>query len=379
MTPNSRRLMTSIYHINDTSGILSPGIVLFKDLVEQNIATMTHMVGSPERLRPHCKTHKMVEVAAMVTAAGITKQKCATIAEAEMLVAAGATDVFLAYNIVGPNIRRVAQFRQRFPAVEFSVTADHEKPLRQLADACEAAGVRVGVLLDVDTDLGRTGIGMNDEAARIYRLIDELPGLSPNGLHCYDGHHHQPSATERRDGVSHLWTRVSEFRDRLRAAGLTVPRVVAGGTPSFPVWSAIKDPDIECSPGTCLLQDAGYGRNYEDLDFTPAALVLTRCISRPTPRRVTFDLGSKAVASDPPNGHRVFFPDLPDATAVLQNEEHLVLETEHAERFDPGDELLCIPVHICPTTALHKEVTVIQDGEITGMWPVIARDRQLTV
>jgi len=371
--------MKSIYHISDSSSVLSPGIVLFKNLVEQNIGTMTDMAGSLQRLRPHCKTHKMVEVAAMVTAAGITKQKCATIAEAEMLVAAGATDVFLAYNIVGPNIRRVVQFRRRFPDVEFSVTGDHQKPLRQLSDACDAAGVEVGVLLDVDTDLGRTGIAMNDEAARIYRLINELPGLNSNGLHCYDGHHHQPSAAERRDGVNQLWARVGAFRDRLVAAGLPVPRVVAGGTPSFPAWAAIADPEIEFSPGTCLLQDAGYGESYEDLDFTPAALVLTRCISRPAPRRVTFDLGSKAVASDPPNGHRVYFPDLPDATAVLQNEEHLVLETEHADRFEPGDELLGIPVHICPTTALHKEVTVIQDGEIAGTWPVVARDRQLTV
>ena len=156
-------------------------------------------------------------------------------------------------------------------------------------------------------------------------------------------------------------------------------RIVAGGTPSFPAWAAIDESIVECSPGTCLLQDAGYGGNYADLDFTPAALVLTRCISRPTPTRITFDLGSKAVASDPPNGQRVFFPDLPDAKAVLQNEEHLVLESEHADRFEPGDELLAIPTHICPTTALHKEVTVVQNGEVVDSWPVVARDRKLSI
>jgi D-serine deaminase-like pyridoxal phosphate-dependent protein len=94
---------------------------------------------------------------------------------------------------------------------------------------------------------------------------------------------------------------------------------------------------------------------------------------------VTLDLGYKAVASDPPAGNRMRFPDLPDAKAVLQNEEHLVLETAEAERFQPGDELLAIPRHICPTSALHKQVYVVSGGQLVGTWAVASRDRMLTV
>ena len=78
-------------------------------------------------------------------------------------------------------------------------------------------------------------------------------------------------------------------------------------------------------------------------------------------------------------GSRVVFPDLPDAIQVLQNEEHLVLETSRAGEFSPGDELLAIPRHICPTTALHKDVYVVCDGKLIGNWPVAARDRRLTI
>src|SRR4029453_140978 len=102
-------------------------------------------------------------------------------------------------------------------------------------------------------------------------------------------------------------------------------------------------PAIELSPGTIVFHDWGYGESFPDLAFTPAALMLTRVISRPTADRVTLDLGYKAGASDPPAGNRVLFPDLPDAKAVLQNEEHLVLETAQAHRFQPGDELWAIP------------------------------------
>ncbi len=102
-------------------------------------------------------------------------------------------------------------------------------------------------------------------------------------------------------------------------------------------------------------------------------------ISRPTSDRVTLDLGYKAVASDPPAGTRLIFPDLPEAKAVLQNEEHLVIETADANRYQPGDELLAIPRHICPTCALHKQVYVVGGGRVVGVWQVAARDRILTV
>jgi D-serine deaminase-like pyridoxal phosphate-dependent protein len=94
---------------------------------------------------------------------------------------------------------------------------------------------------------------------------------------------------------------------------------------------------------------------------------------------VTLDLGYKAVASDPPAGNRVIFLDLPAAKAVLQNEEHLVIETDQAGRFQPGDELWAMPRHICPTCALHKQVYVVAGGKVIGTWQVAARDRVLTL
>jgi D-serine deaminase-like pyridoxal phosphate-dependent protein len=198
-------------------------------------------------------------------------------------------------------------------------------------------------------------------------------------LHVYDGHQHQTTRAERAAAVNAEFEKVLAFRDELLAAGLPLPRIVAGGTASFPVYAERQDSAIECSPGTCVFNDVGYGERFPDLVFTPAAVMLTRVISRPTANRVTLDLGYKAVASDPPAGKRLFFPDLPDAEQVLQNEEHLVLETPLAERFQPGDELFAIPRHICPTSALHKQVFVVAGGKLVDRWEVVARDRWLTI
>lgn len=371
--------MDACYKIADTSQIITPAIVLYREMVEANLDRMIKIAGNASRLRPHCKTHKTQQIVQMELARGIGKHKCATFAEAEMVAEAGAKDIVLAYNLVGTNIGRAVKFRQRFPDVTFAVTADHPKPVRQLGEAMITAGLTIGVLLDVDTGQHRTGIVAGDEAAELYRLISRTPGLTAAGFHVYDGHQHQSSREERTAAVDAEFNKVVVLRDRLVSEGFVVPKLICGGTASFPIYAAKTDPTIEMSPGTCVFNDAGYGEKFPDLVFPPATLMLTRVISRPTADRITLDLGYKAVASDPPAGKRVFFPDLPDAEQVLQNEEHLVLQTSQAERFEPGDELFAVPRHICPTCALHREIYVISNGQLVETWPVVGRDRWITI
>lgn len=358
----------------------SPSLVIFADQLRRNIDSMIQMAGSVDRLRPHCKTHKMAEVIRILLQKGIARHKAATIAEVEMLADAGAQDVVFAYNPVGPNVGRVAAVLQKYPNLKLAVTADHAVPLQQLSDTMSQHGLTVGVMLDTDVGQHRTGVDPESAAAlTLYQQIHDLPGVTPAGFHVYDGHQHQESFQERRDAVLLQWPNVLELKRRCEAAGLSVPELLCGGTPTFPIYAALDDPAITLSPGTSILHDVGYGGHFPDLDFAPAAAVVTRVISRPTENRVTLDLGNKAVAADPPKGHRVYFPELPDAAQVIHNEEHLVLETSDAPRFQPGDVLLGIPTHICPTSALHQSVTVIEDGQIAGAWEVTARNRCITI
>ncbi|MEX0718167.1 MAG: D-TA family PLP-dependent enzyme [Planctomycetaceae bacterium] len=368
-----------ILPIANTRDVVTPALVLFRDKVEANIGRMLDIAGDASRLRPHSKTHKMERVARLQLARGIAKHKCATLAEAEMLAEAGARDILLAYNPVGANVRRVVAFVARYPGVKFAVLADHAKPLDELGAMLSAAGRTVRVLLDLDTGQHRTGVAIGPAAMSLYARIVETPGLEPGGLHVYDGHLRQADVGERAAAVREQWEAVREFRDVLQSGGCPVPAVVAGGTPTFSAWAAIDDPAIECSPGTCVFFDAAYREMCPDLPFEPAAMILTRVVSRPTEDTVTLDLGYKAIASDPPAGSRVVFPDLPDAEELKQNEEHLVIRTSRAAEFSPGDELLAIPRHVCPGVPLHREALVVQNGRIIEAWPVTARDRKLTI
>jgi D-serine deaminase-like pyridoxal phosphate-dependent protein/REP element-mobilizing transposase RayT len=232
------------------------------------------------------------------------------------------------------------------------------------------------VLLDIDCGQHRTGVAPGPKAIELYRLIASLPGLKPGGLHVYDGHIHDADLATRTKTCKASFAPVDALRQELTQAGLPVPRIVAGGTPTFPIHA--RRSDVECSPGTCLFWDAGYAKKLPDLDFLPAALVLTRVVSKPGKNLLCLDLGHKAIASENPHP-RVQFLNLPDAKALSHSEEHLVVETTKAKGFAVGDCFYGIPWHICPTVALHGEAVVVENGQAGARWKIVARERRLTI
>jgi len=370
--------LTGEYAVEDVSEIASPSLLVFQQRLASNIRQMVEIAGDASRLTPHCKTHKIAEIVKLLIEQGVTSHKCATIAEAEMLASAGASRVLLAYNPVGPNINRVVQLLQTFPAVKFSVTCDHILPLQQLSAAVTGAQQQVEVLLDINCGMHRTGVAPGEAALELYKQIHASPGINAGGLHVYDGHNHQADLEQRRQAVDEIWQSTSALRQQLLAAGLPCPRYVAGGTGTFPLYAEV-DPQIELSPGTPVFYDAGYTRMFPDLPFQPAAVLLTRVVSRPSADTLTLDVGNKAVAADPPAGARLYFPALPEAQEIIHSEEHLVLRTPAVCDLEPGTALVAVPMHICPTSALHQQVHVIRDGAVAASWDVTARNRCLTI
>ena len=354
----------------------SPCLVVHRDQISLNLARMLAIAGTPARLRPHIKTHKLAPVVALQSAMGIAKCKCATLAEAEMAAGAGATDILLALQPVGPNQERLIGIVARFPKVRFSTMVDDPAVADSLGQRAHARGRHIEVLIDLNLGQDRTGIAPGPAALELYRRLARTPGLRPGGLHAYDGHLHQSDTAGRTAAAHAAMAPVLEMESTLRAEGIPVPRLVLGGTPTFPIHARLTLPSVELSPGTCVLWDAGYAARYPDLDFLHAAQLLTRVISRPGGNRICLDLGHKAVASEMPQP-RVIFPGLPDAKIVLHSEEHMVVETAEAARLAPGSLLHAIPWHICPTVALHERVHVVQNGQPGRTWPVTARARSL--
>lgn len=364
------------FQVVDLEKIPSPSLLVYPSRVEENIRRTIDAVGSPDRLRPHVKTHKMPEVIKLQLAAGITKFKAATIAEMEMVADCGAKDILLAYQPVGPNIGRVKQLVEKYPEVRFAAVVDSSPAAAELAAAFEGMSKPLDVYLDVDCGMHRTGIEPGGKAVDLYRQIHDAKSLNTGGLHAYDGHNHVEDLEKRTEQCEVEFQIVRVMAEELREEGMAVPEIVAGGTPTFPIHAT--HDDVTCSPGTLFFWDYGYGTHFPDMNYLLAALVVTRVISKPGANRICVDLGHKAVAAENPHP-RVRFLNLMDAEAVQQSEEHLVLDSLNADEFEIGDVLYGVPRHICPTVALHSHAYTIQEGHLTGEWEVAARQRRITI
>lgn len=364
------------FHIDNEAELPSPCLVLYRDRIEHNLRLMLEIAGGPERLRPHVKTHKLAPLIARQVELGITKFKCSTIAEAEMTAAAGGRDVMLAMPCVGENAYRFAKLAQMHPEVTFSTIADDEETIRFIAAAAQQSRVNIGVYLELDCGMGRTGIVPGTHAAFLAKVIKETPRLGLAGLHAYDGHIHAASLEDREKLCEEAFEPILAFRARLQGEGIIIKELVAGGSPTFAIHA--RHADRTLSPGTTVLWDFGYGDKHPDLPFLPAAVVLTRVISKPGADRITVDLGHKSVAPENPHP-RVRFEEIPEAEFIMQSEEHLVMTVEQRERFLIGQALHGIPRHVCPTVSMHGEAFVVEDGRYVCSWPITARNRRITI
>lgn len=364
------------FHIDNEAEIPSPALLLYKDRIEHNLALMLKIAGGPERLRPHVKTHKLLPLIQRQVELGIHKFKCSTLAEVEMCADGGAKDVLLAMPCVGPNGHRLARLALKHPGVRFSTIADDEETIRTVASAAQQHQVTLGVYLELDCGMGRTGILPGNAAAYLARVIKDTPRLLFRGLHAYDGHIHDAALETRRERCLAAYEPVLAFRKRLEGEGVLVDELVAGGSPTFGIHAGLTD--RVCSPGTTVLWDFGYGDKHPDLPFQPAAVLLARVISKPGANRLTLDLGHKSVAPENPHP-RVRFEELPEVNVLMQSEEHLVLETERAHEFLVGQALHGIPRHVCPTVSMHGEAVLVENQAATQRWPITARNRKITI
>lgn len=362
--------------LEDPMSVDTPALLVYKERVVGNIEKMIAIAGSSSRLIPHVKTHKMKEVVALQIGRGINRFKCATIAEAEMVASAGATAVLLAYQLNEPKVDRFMELVKQYPRVAWSSLVDNLFSARLLQERFAPTDLTASVFLDIDNGMHRTGVDTG-KAMELALQIAALPNVRLVGLHVYDGHIRDLDFDIRRERVEAGLDPVRDLIGQMEAAGLGAPLVIAGGTPSFTVHAL--NPDVVCSPGTCLLWDYGYGTGLPEQPFEHAALLMTRVVSKPAPGLVTTDLGHKSVAAENPIDKRVFFLNLEGYTVISQSEEHLVIQVEPGAEPAIGDVLYAIPYHVCPSVALHDEARIIEHGVQVDTWPVIARRRKISI
>ncbi len=364
------------YFIEDIDRLDSPALTVYPDRIQNNINMMIGMVKDPSRLRPHVKTYKMREVVKMQMQSGINKFKCATIAEAEMLAISGAKDVLLAYQPVGPKLDRLIELVKKYQETKFSILVDDENVALEVAEKCKKHLVLLNVYIDINNGNNRTGIP-TDGAFYLFKKCIELKGIRPVGLHVYDGHIRDSDPGIRKKHCDDDFQKVSIMADYIERKLDIKLITIAGGSPTFPIHANREN--VICSPGTSLFWDAGYSENFSDIAFLPAAIVISRVISKPARGFLCLDLGHKSIAGENPIQNRVRFLNYSGLNPVSHSEEHFVVENKDDLPISIGDVIYGIPFHICPTIALYNGVTVIKNNKIAEDWQILARGRKITV
>jgi len=359
------------YRIKNTDALATPALIYYESILAENLDLAINITGGPDRLWPHIKSHKMREPIRMQMERGISRFKCATVAEARMLAELGAPHILLAYPLVGPNIDAYLRLLGEFPASAFYAIGDDHGQLSLLSERAQALGVMVNVLIDVNMGMDRTGIPLEDAQA-LYAGCARMPGLSMRGLHGYDGHASDPDPGKRAEASRAATEAICALRETLIAGGYPCELLILGGTPSFPIHA--RRQGVYLSPGTIFLLDGRYMLDLTDLPMKPAAMLAARVISHPAQGLFTLDLGTKAISTDMEG--RGLLLSVPGAVPVRHSEEHWVFRMPEGQpRPAIGEVVYVLPMHICTTTMLYPWVHVARGGEIVGRWALGARDR----
>jgi len=358
--------------------ILTPALVVYPEIVASNIARTLHLLGGDAgRWRAHIKTAKLAYTLRMLVERGVGNLKCATTLELLEACCSGATDVLLAYPVVGANARRVREIADQFPHVCISALAENEEQVRQWL------GSRIGVFIDINPGMNRSGIeqGHADKVIQIVRAVRGA-GLEFRGLHYYDGQYGGLQGPERTTAAHAGYDRLLELVRAIRSSGMSVPEIITAGTPTFPCSLSYEDLHKggfvhRVSPGTVVYCDAtSLAQLPGEYGYAPAVLVLTRVVSRPHYGIVTCDAGHKAVSADAgvPTCVVVGHPEL---TPLGPSEEHLPMAVEKGTTGPQvGEALYLLARHICPTVNNFDSALLVRDGQIASVEKVSARGRE---
>lgn len=347
----------------------TPALILDLDAFEHNVETMSRRIRERGvQWRPHAKAHKSPAIAHVLKRAGAIGVTVAKVSEAEVMAAGGIDDILIAHLVVGPS--KCARLAALQRLADVKATVDHPDQIEPLAAAARAAGTTIGLLVDVNLGMDRTGVGCPETAVALAQQVDRASGLRFDGVMGYEGHTLMiPDRAEKRTAIQSAIGRLRAARSAIEASGLACRIVSAGGTGSYQ-FSVDEEGITELQAGGGVFACRLYLELCKIAGHRPAISVLASVVSRPAEDRAILDAGRKAMSD-----YRL--------SPILKNDSDCPvtgLSAEHATVKVPPDSTLRIgsKVEVIPgysdfTFVLHDRVIAHRQGRIEAVWPILAR------
>lgn len=307
---------------NLASGALPlPVLALSSSAVDHNLATMARWcVEHRCLLAPHGKTTMIPELFRRQLAAGAWGITAATVRQAAVAVAAGASRVIIANEILDPvELALLNELRETTEAT-FFVFVDSSVGLGRLAATASGSSPQVGVLVEIGASGGRTGVRSEEDALALLREAAASPNLRVAGISGFEG----VLPTERDPGPvrNSPITAEAEMRsyvegvativERAQLEGILTPQsiVTAGGSMAFDLIASVLGPlttTLVLRSGCYVTHDHGIYARSSPLradpeapgsGFTPALQLWAHITSVPEPGLAIAGFGRRDANED---------------------------------------------------------------------------------
>ena len=350
----------------------TPVLIVDLDAMERNIDKMARTIihDAGVRWRPHTKALKSPAITKKLLDAGATGVTCAKLGEAEVMAAAGITDILVANQVVGP--QKVARLVELCRSADVIVAVDDIDNVDMIDRMARDAGVRVRAVVEVDAGMHRAGRLPGPDAVAFAQEVAGRQGIELVGLMAWEAHAlNIGSLSDKTRAITTSLRKFIDTAEQCRRLGMAIEIVSCGGTGTYWITAFI--------PGVTEIQ-AG-GGSFGDLLYTTryhvphecAITVLTTVSSRPTPYRIICDAGAKTMSRDfilpQPIGIR-------GVRSVGLSAEHGIIELESPTKVPKvGDRIEFTVGYSDTTTVLHDVIYGIRDGIVETVWPLTCRGK----
>lgn len=347
----------------------TPALWVDLDRLERNIAAIAgDLAGSGVQWRPHTKGIKVPAIAHKMIAAGAIGVTCAKLGEAEVMAAAGIRDILVANQVVGPQkVTRLAALQR---AADVKSAVDCVENVDEIAAAARAVGVEVGLLVDVNTGMNRTGVEPGEPALALAKHVMATAGVRLRGLMTWEGHAlEHTDVNEKAAAIHHSIGLLLETAALCRHAGLPIEIVSGGGGGTYRVTGHIAGM-TEVQAGGAIFCDQTY--QSWGVDLEPALFLHARVTSRPTSTRVICDTGFKSATRGFLTPQPVQFA----ASKVALSAEHgIITLPEPSATPKVGETFDLVVGYGDATVFLHDTLYGVRAGWVESVWAVAGRGR----
>ncbi|AEL25652.1 alanine racemase [Cyclobacterium marinum] len=354
----------------------TPSLCLDLDIMEENLKKVhINLQGTGIGVRPHTKTHKCPALAKLQMEAGAVGVCTAKLAESQVMLENGISEVLMTgVNIGKGKIRKAMQLRKAHKG--FIQAVDNKQNAQDLQDAAKEAGVVADVVVDLDV-IRRSGVPTGLPALELAQLVDQLPNLSFKGILAYDGGaQHIKGFQKRKERTIQTFGPVSETYAMMKKSGLNMEIFSGAGTGTYNMMDDVPGfTDVQV--GSYLFMDTQYmaigSKTNESLydDFDPALTVLATVINTNHPNRLITDSGAKALTINKPSGQVI------GETGFNYNagsDEYGTVTFESSNKtYKTGDILEVIVPHCDPVVNLYDRIYGIRNGKVAEILPILGR------